>query len=256
MTTITLFGLLAILALCHAAPTKLKRVSAHDQEQPVMIVCEEGIPLDFKRSSTSTPSQPTNPRSSNPATIEDDIQRANEHRTPPEDPYDLERAVNSQNGLHRFTEKLDPNDIQRALVDEFPVKAECRLVSAIPVATGPLGEGPGSRTYPKTKIPGRKPVLEEEEDPEEIAVNAGKGTNGPRKRPISARVTIFSKSQRRQDNLRKAINILKNNGSWNSAFAESFVDVVQIGSYTNGFRRFQVLFMVRFNDKYLDEVIM
>lgn len=255
MTTITLFGLLAILALCHAAPTKLKRISAHDQEQPVMIVCEEEIPLDFKRSSTSTPSQPTNPRSSNPATLEDDMQRAYEHRTPPEVPFDHERAVNSRNGLHRFTEKLEPNDIQRAPVDDVPVKAECRLVSAIPVATGPLREGPGSRTYPKTKIPGRKPVLEEE-DPEEIAVNPGKGTNGPLKRPISARVTIFSKSQRRQDNLRKATNILKNNGSWNSAFAESFVDVVQIGRYTNGFRRFQVLFMVRFKDKYLDEVIM
>lgn len=254
MTTITSFGVLAILALCHAAPTKLKRLSPHDQEQPIMVVCNEEIPLDLKRSSTFGPSQLTTPQSSNPATMEDDIQRAYEHRTPLEDSFDHERALNSRNHLHHFTKKHEANDLQRALVDDVPFKAECQLVPAKPIATGPSGEGPGSRTYPKAKIPRRKPAWEEED--QKVVIRRWNGTNGPQRRPIAAKVTIFSKSQKRRDHLRKAHNILQKYSSWNSAFHRSVVKVVRIGSFTNGFRRYKVLFTVRFKEQFRDEVIM
>lgn len=75
---------------------------------------------------------------------------------------------------------------------------------------------------------------------------------GPEKRPIAAKVTIVSKSERRRETIRHAMTILQDGGWWRNVFDDDNAIVDRLGFVSQGKYKYRVLF--RFKSDFLDEL--
>lgn len=75
---------------------------------------------------------------------------------------------------------------------------------------------------------------------------------GPEKLPIAAKVTMVSKASRRRDNIRRAVNILRDGGWWRNVFDDDNAIVNLLGTVSIAKFKYRVIF--KFKESFLKEL--